>query len=97
MNTISAFNRFLTLLKQNNEKGYVNEKVFEELGFPMDEDENCIKNFHDVDIAQESRQRAKILIHDYQTQLRTENKMGVEEGPCEAKSPCLLMITPNFA
>ena len=66
--TIDEYNlcieSFPYLLKQYNEKGYVNDKVFEDLGFPVDEDESDMKICRDAIITQESRQRAKVLTHD---------------------------------
>ena len=76
--TIEEYNlcikSFPYLLKQYNQKGYVEDKVFEELGFPMDEDENGMKIRRDAGITQESRQRAKALTHAHQVELHTERK-----------------------
>ena len=57
--TIEEYNicikSFPYFLKQYNEKGYMEDKVFEELGFPMDEGENSMKICWDAGITQESR------------------------------------------
>ena len=55
--------------------GHVSDKVFEELGFPMDSDRNNKALHHTADINQDNRQRAKFLTHIYQVQSREECTM----------------------
>ena len=57
------FNKYL-------EDGHVEDLVFKNLGFPMDEDVDQTKVRRDSEINQENRQRAKVLTHSHQVDLR---------------------------
>ena len=59
------FNKYL-------EDGHVDDHVFENLGFPMDEDVDQKRVRRDSGINQENRQRAKVLTHSHQVDLRTQ-------------------------
>ena len=59
------FNKYL-------EDGHVDDHVFENLGFPMDEDVDARKVRRDSGINQENRQRAKVLTHNHQVELRAQ-------------------------
>ena len=48
---------------------HVDDKIFEDLGFPMDKDEEGNKVRREAGINQESRQRVKILTHKHQADL----------------------------
>ena len=54
------------------EDGHVNDVEFEHLGFPMDEDVDSKKVRRDSGINQENRQRAKVLTHSHQVDLRAQ-------------------------
>ena len=54
--------------------GHVDDKVFEDLGFPMDMDVDSKKIRRMASINQEPQQRAKILTHKQQVLLREQRK-----------------------
>ena len=70
--------KFPTLLKMFLEKGYVEDSIFEEMGFPMDQDPEGNRVSRDAGIQQESRQRAKILTIKHQTELRASVQIAIE-------------------
>ena len=63
---------FPYLFKKYLEDGHVDDHVFENLGFPMDEDVDARKVRRDSGIKQENRQRAKVLTHNHQVELRAQ-------------------------
>ena len=52
--------------------GHVDDYEFERLGFQMDEDVDARKVRRDSGINQENRQRAKVLTHNHQVELRAQ-------------------------
>ena len=68
------------------DKGHIPEKVFDDLGYPKDEvNGNIIERNHGVQ--QEWMQRAKVITHEYQQELRRERirKMNEEKEAKEKK------------
>ena len=63
-------------------KGHIDDHIFEDLGFPMDEDPEGHRIRRESNINQESRHRAKNLTHEHQVELRAEreNEMELEEA-----------------
>ena len=64
--------RFPYVLQQYMDDGHVDGATFEEFGFPVDVDECGTQLRRTSTIAQESRQRAKILTHAHQVDIRAE-------------------------
>ena len=60
------------------EKGYIEDFVFEQMGFPMDQDPEGNRVRRDAGIQQKWCQRAKILTIKHQTELRAAVKIGIE-------------------
>ena len=70
--------KFSHLLKLYLKDGHVDDKVFEALGFPMDRDVAGEKVRRDASINMEARQRAKILTHQHQVELREERILTLQ-------------------
>ena len=58
--------------------GFVSDKLFKQLGFPMDVDISGREVRRGSNIAQESRQRCKVLTHFHQVKLRQERKTIIQ-------------------
>ena len=67
-----CIDKFPYLLEQYLKHGHVEDTVYEELGFPMDRDVDGKTIRRDATIAMEARQRAKVLTHEHQIELREE-------------------------
>ena len=61
---------FPYLIEEFKQKGHIPDKTFEELGFPMDRSVDGSFVRRNADINQESKQRAKVLTHAHQVELR---------------------------
>ena len=61
---------FHGIMKLYLQDGHVCDNVFEDLGFPMDRDPIGNQVRRKAGITQEMRQRAKILTHSHQCELR---------------------------
>ena len=70
-------NSFLYLFQQYLKKGHVDNEVFEDLGFPVDQDADYQSICRDTTIQQESRQRAKTLTHEHQAQQRESRRLDI--------------------
>ena len=68
---------FPSLLKYQLEHGHVPDSVYQNLGYPMDQDMDGNEVTRDATITQENHQRAKCLSHTYQKQLRKERLEGL--------------------
>ena len=64
-------NNFSTLYKVNLERGEIPQEVFNDLGFPMDTNYAAKEVVRDAKITNEMQQRAKVLSHKLQRQLRS--------------------------
>jgi hypothetical protein len=68
---------FPTLYRTVLEKGFVPEQVFDDLGFAQDVDMFGNERVLNATISQENQQRAKILSHQQQRQLRLERMQEI--------------------
>ena len=75
---------FPILYKYCAEHGHIPDKIYEDLGFPLDKDPFGRIVKRDATITQESRQREKCLTHDYQVELRKKQIM-LEKAESERK------------
>jgi len=80
--TVEEYNLCITsfpyLFDEYLKYGFVSDKLFKQLGFPMDVDISGREVRRGSNIAQESRQRCKVLTHFHQVKLRQERKTIIQ-------------------
>ena len=78
---------FPFLYKEMLTKGYISDELFDQLNYPIDTDESGNNYERHVEITDEKCQRAKIMNHYYQRNLRNEviNKRKVKENEANQK------------
>ena len=79
-------NSFHHLFELYLQHGHVPDSVFEDLGFPLDKDVDGTTTKRLANISMESRQRAKVLTHKHQVELREERKALLESEVTRKKN-----------